>query len=186
MVNSIYQLVSVRLYDNPHFGKKMGPAQTNPYIFNASIEFPSGAPRMHADLATFKDMAHSFDPVDFAELSDAVTQLATSELGYAPVHDQHFIAGQLFELYPKTYFCGAVALSMLTWRGFIFLSMDGKSMDLKQLLRFRFCPNVDAKGRAPTYIGANHDLNRSPVKRAPAVAPNDAAAILEKLRTGGI
>lgn len=65
--------------------------------------------------------------------------------------------------------------------------MDGKTMDLEQLLRFRFCSNIEAKGRAPTYIGANHDLNRSsPVKRAPATVPNNAAAILEKLRTGSI
>jgi len=185
MVNSTYQLVTVRLYDNPYFGKKMGPTQTNPYVFNASIEFPNGAPRMHADLATFKDMEQSFNPGDYAELSAAVTKLATSELGYAPVHEQQFLAGQLFQLHPKTHFCGVVALSMLTWKGLIFLSVDGNTMDLQQLLRFRFCPNTQAKGRAPNYIGANHGLNTSaPATQVPASTANDAAAILEKLRAG--
>jgi hypothetical protein len=171
---------AIRLYNNPRFGKGLGPKRINHFVFNGTVEFPDKRSKFCVDLADLDHLQDGTDPRNFEDTKVAVMAMA-DQLGYAPGEASEFLAGQLKTIKPYTYQSTILVIDMRRWRSII-LGYDDMQVTVYENIVISPCSNRREGVRAPDYFGSNYQLETDPLGGS-ALAKTQATQQLSALRS---
>lgn len=177
MPNTTYQKTVVRLWQNPRFGKGMGPKQINRFLFNGSVQFPNTNLRLHVDLAQLEHYPVAINAKD-AGLFEQLIVGVCDRLGWDQSHVPNIAMGQMFELIDrqKQFLESAVFFHMQTNQCVVLVFDEQRGLQVKEEFPLSHCMKAKEGKKSPDYFGSNYE-----VEPKPAATNVDVHAVLNRL-----